>query len=64
MLVTGRRHPSARRVADDLGGVVPLVLHNGALVIEEGEVLRCRAAAARGGATGRPRGPRPGRSSR
>ena len=36
VLVTGRRHPSARRVADDLGGGVPLVLHNGALVIEDG----------------------------
>ncbi len=42
VLVTGRRHPSARRVAEDLGGVVPLVLHNGALVVEDGAVLRCR----------------------
>jgi hydroxymethylpyrimidine pyrophosphatase-like HAD family hydrolase len=42
VLVTGRRHPSARRVADDLGGEVPLVLHNGALVVEDGSVLRCR----------------------
>jgi hydroxymethylpyrimidine pyrophosphatase-like HAD family hydrolase len=42
VLVTGRRHPSARRVALDLGGPVPLVLHNGALVVEEGRVLRCR----------------------
>jgi len=42
VLVTGRRHPSARRVALDLGGVVPLVLHNGALVVEDGRVLRCR----------------------
>lgn len=41
VLVTGRRHPSARRVADDLGGGIPLVLHNGALVIEDGRVLRC-----------------------
>jgi Cof subfamily protein (haloacid dehalogenase superfamily) len=41
-LVTGRRHPSARRVAEDLGGEVPLVLHNGALVVEDGSVLRCR----------------------
>jgi len=51
VLVTGRRHPSARRVADDLGGAVPLVLHNGALVMEELEVLRVvplpRAAAKR-----------------
>ena len=42
VLVTGRRQPSARRVAEDLGGDVPLVLHNGALVVEEGRVLRCR----------------------
>jgi hypothetical protein len=42
VLVTGRRHPSARRVARDLGVDVPLVLHNGALVIEDGRVLRCR----------------------
>ena len=41
VLVTGRRHPSARRVAEDLGGGVPLVLHNGALIISDGEVLRC-----------------------
>jgi hydroxymethylpyrimidine pyrophosphatase-like HAD family hydrolase len=42
VLVTGRRHPSARRVAADLGGEVPLVLHNGALVVEDGAVVRCR----------------------
>jgi len=42
VLVTGRRYPSARRVADELGGGLPLVLHNGALVVEGGEVLRCR----------------------
>jgi Cof subfamily protein (haloacid dehalogenase superfamily) len=45
-LVTGRRYPSARKVAEDLGGDVPLVLHNGALIldVDEGrtEVLRCR----------------------
>jgi hydroxymethylpyrimidine pyrophosphatase-like HAD family hydrolase len=29
-------------VAEDLGGDVPLVLHNGALVVEKGRVLRCR----------------------
>jgi 5-amino-6-(5-phospho-D-ribitylamino)uracil phosphatase len=40
VLVTGRRYPSARRVAQELGGDVPLVLHNGALVIEDGRVLR------------------------
>jgi len=42
VLVTGRRHPSARRVADNLGGELPLVLHNGALVVEDGRVRRCR----------------------
>jgi Cof subfamily protein (haloacid dehalogenase superfamily) len=41
VLVTGRRHPAARRVAEELGGDVPLVLHNGALIISDGEVLRC-----------------------
>lgn len=45
VLVTGRRYPSARRVADELGGEVPLVLHNGALVVEAGRVLRCRPLA-------------------
>jgi len=42
VLVTGRRHPAARRVADELGGGIPLVLHNGALIVEDGAVLRCR----------------------
>jgi hypothetical protein len=42
VLVTGRRHPSARRIADELGGDFPLVLHNGALIIENGAVIRCR----------------------
>ena len=45
VLVTGRRYPSARRVAAELGGIVPLVLHNGALVMEDGAVLRCRPLA-------------------
>jgi 5-amino-6-(5-phospho-D-ribitylamino)uracil phosphatase len=45
VLVTGRRYPSARRVAEDLGGDVPLVLHNGALVVEAGRVVRCRPLA-------------------
>lgn len=34
VLVTGRRYPAARRVADMLGGEVDLVLHNGALILE------------------------------
>jgi hydroxymethylpyrimidine pyrophosphatase-like HAD family hydrolase len=62
-LVTGRRHPSARRVAEDLGGQIPLVLHNGALVVEDGRVLRCRplprGPALRAIATGRGAGAEP-----
>jgi Cof subfamily protein (haloacid dehalogenase superfamily) len=46
VLVTGRRHPSARKVAEDLGGELPLVLHNGALILDarggERSILRCR----------------------
>jgi hypothetical protein len=42
LLVTGRRYPSARPVAEALGGEIPLVLHNGALVVVEGRVARCR----------------------
>lgn len=42
VLVTGRRYPAARRVAESLGGEIPMVLHNGALVVERGAVLRCR----------------------
>lgn len=45
VLVTGRRYPAARRVAESLGGGVPLVLHNGALIVEAGSVLRCRPLA-------------------
>lgn len=41
VLVTGRRYPAARRVAASLGGEVDLVLHNGALILEAGRVLRC-----------------------
>jgi hypothetical protein len=63
VLVTGRRHPSARRVAEELGGELPLVLHNGALVVEGGRVRRCRplpvAAALRAIATGRAAGAEP-----
>ena len=40
MLVTGRRLPAARRAAEALGEV-DLVLHNGALVVEDGVILRC-----------------------
>jgi hydroxymethylpyrimidine pyrophosphatase-like HAD family hydrolase len=63
VLVTGRRQPSARRVAEDLGGDVPLVLHNGALVVDQGRVLRCRplprASARRAIAVGRAAGAEP-----
>ena len=45
VLVTGRRHPSARKVADELGPALPLVVHNGALVIDEGRITRCRPLA-------------------
>jgi Cof subfamily protein (haloacid dehalogenase superfamily) len=45
VLVTGRRYPSARRVAEQLGGEVPLIVHNGALVVERGVVSRCRPLA-------------------
>jgi Cof subfamily protein (haloacid dehalogenase superfamily) len=41
VLVTGRRLPAARRAAAALGPV-DLVLHNGALIVEDGQVLRCR----------------------
>ena len=41
VLVTGRRQPAARRIADQLGPDLDLVLHNGALIVEGGEVLRC-----------------------
>lgn len=42
-LVTGRRFPSVRPVAEALGGVVDVVLHNGALVMEGENVLRCQS---------------------
>lgn len=45
VLVTGRRYPAARKIADRLGGPLDLVLHNGALIVENGEVLRCRPLA-------------------
>lgn len=58
--MTGRRYPTARRVADDLGGDWPFVLHNGALILEGGEVLVCsplaRETARRAVRLGRARG--------
>lgn len=63
VLVTGRRYPAALGVAEALGGEIPLVLHNGALVVEAGEVVRCRplarAAARRAIAIGRRHGADP-----
>jgi Cof subfamily protein (haloacid dehalogenase superfamily) len=45
VLVTGRRPPAARRVAEELGGRIPMVLNNGALILEDGALLRCRPLA-------------------
>ena len=42
VLVTGRRYPAARRVAAQLQCETDLVLHNGALIIEGEDVVRCR----------------------
>jgi hydroxymethylpyrimidine pyrophosphatase-like HAD family hydrolase len=60
VLVTGRRHPSARRVADLVADGLPLVVHNGALVVEDGSIIRCRPlareVAARAIVAGRARG--------
>ncbi len=39
-LVTGRRHPAARKIADLLPGDPVLVLHNGGLVIEDSVAIR------------------------
>jgi hypothetical protein len=63
VLVTGRRLPAARLVSEDLGGAPTLILHNGALVVEGNDVLRClplgREAARRAIALGRARGADP-----
>jgi hypothetical protein len=45
VLVTGRRLPAARRIAEQLDPDVPLVLHNGALIVEDGRVIRYRPLA-------------------
>lgn len=44
-LVTGRRYPAAKKVADLLPGRPTLVLHNGGLVIEESVAIRVRPLA-------------------
>jgi Cof subfamily protein (haloacid dehalogenase superfamily) len=41
VLVTGRRYPSARRVLDELALDVPLIVHNGGLVVDGGAIVRC-----------------------
>jgi hydroxymethylpyrimidine pyrophosphatase-like HAD family hydrolase len=57
VLITGRRHPAARRIVEQLGFDLDLVLHNGALIVENGAVLRClplaRDLALRAAAIGR-----------
>jgi len=45
VLVTGRRAPAVRPIVEALGGGLPLVLHNGALILAEDGVLRCRPLA-------------------
>jgi Cof subfamily protein (haloacid dehalogenase superfamily) len=41
-LVTGRRYPAAKKIADLLPGRPALVLHNGGLVIEDSVAIRVR----------------------
>jgi 5-amino-6-(5-phospho-D-ribitylamino)uracil phosphatase len=45
VLVTGRRLPAARSACPELAARLPLVLHNGALVVEDDAVVRCRPLA-------------------
>jgi Cof subfamily protein (haloacid dehalogenase superfamily) len=44
-LVTGRRYPAARKIADQLPGRPTLVLHNGGLVVEDAVAIRVRPLA-------------------
>ena len=44
-LVTGRRYPAAKKIADLLPGHPTLVLHNGGLVFEESVAIRVRPLA-------------------
>ena len=39
-LVTGRRYPAAKKIADLLPGNPPLILHNGGLIIDDGAPIR------------------------
>ena len=41
VLATGRRYPAARPIAEQLGEDIPLVLHNGGLIVEGRQVVRC-----------------------
>ena len=41
-LVTGRRYPAARKIADQLGGDPALILHNGGLVVDAAKPIRVR----------------------
>ncbi len=42
LLVTGRRPPAARMVADQIAPDLPMVLNNGGLLIENGAIIRRR----------------------
>lgn len=42
LLVTGRRPPAARMVADQIAADLPMVLNNGGLLIEHGAIVRRR----------------------
>jgi len=63
VLVTGRRYPATRPFAQKLGEDIPLVLHNGGLIIEGRKVVRClplsRAVAQLAIQLGRARGAEP-----
>ncbi len=41
VIVTGRRYPATRPIARTLGEDISLVLHNGGLIVEDREVIRC-----------------------
>ena len=45
LLVTGRRPPAARTVADQIAPDLPMVLNNGGLLIENGAIIRRRPLA-------------------
>jgi Cof subfamily protein (haloacid dehalogenase superfamily) len=47
VLVTGRRYPAAKRIANAVPGLTSLVLHNGGLVVEDSTPIRVRPLARR-----------------